>query len=34
VPMRFIICSHDETAVWMSTSSDAIESWLLSFNLR
>ena len=31
VPTRFITCSHDETAVWMSTSSDAIESWLLSF---
>ena len=34
VPTRFITCSHDEIAVWMSTSSDAIESWLLSFNLR
>ena len=34
VPTRFITCSHDEIAVWMSTSSDVIESWLLSINLR
>src|SRR5260370_992486 len=34
VPTRFITCSHDEIAVWMSASSDAIESWLLSFTLR
>src|SRR5260370_34381682 len=30
VPTRFITCSHDEIAVWMSASSDVIESWLLS----
>jgi hypothetical protein len=34
VPKRFITCSHDEIVVWMSASSDAIKSWLPSFNLR
>src|SRR5216683_7676837 len=34
VPTRFITCSHDEIAVWMSNSSDAIESWLLSLSIR
>jgi hypothetical protein len=34
VPRRFTACSHDDIAVWMTTSSDAIETWLLSFNLR
>src|SRR5438128_8829048 len=29
VPTRLMTCSHDDIAVWMSTSSDAIETWLL-----